>query len=708
MKFDFDKIKNIAKDVSKEVVNVVGDKYLEIKANANFDDGKYDEVIKAANDILKLDKFNYEIVLLKAKALMKQNKYDEAIEAFIEALAIDDTKIEPLLHIASINEIQGNTDDAIDIYNSIIEKENSNSSALLGLARSYYIKKEYENVNNYYIQIQSIDIKLINDEDYYKWGISLKELNDFEKAKAKLKQANSLCPSDKYSQAINDIKNEELQPLKDKAYNFFSNKEFNKTIHMFTRLNFASTSILTHEDFYTWGLCLEEKGKDKDAVDKFKKAYDKKQCDKYLDKINSIESKHKNAFDNIIDKAIDSYNNKQYLDADKYFSKASEEWDMTHDQYFIWGICLMNMEEVNQAKNKFKKANSLNPCSKYLNAYKNELLKTSNTTLLLKEAKKCYNENIGEALKYINKILELDSKNIEALLMKGDILLRENNQLSWTYYEKVLELDPSNEKANELINFKKEKGINTIDRYWLEIGIKELNDRNYTEAENALNMSLEFNPNNAKAWSKLCVLYQNQKNYPKALEAINKSLNIYSKSDQAWFNKGQTLFWMGEFRTSIQCFNRAIRLNPDECDDAYAIRGMAFIRLNKKLEGIGSLYKSLRNNPKNKLALEAIKHTNGLDIEIQEEDYITSSRINLSPKICARMRVIPHFIDSLHKKGINIDFEFNPLRMSRLTHDSKEYFFDNSELDGAFAYVLDIWHDEYMAEDFGDYGKLEL
>ena len=44
MKFDFDKIKNIAKDVSKEVVNVVGDKYLEIKANANFDDGKYDEI----------------------------------------------------------------------------------------------------------------------------------------------------------------------------------------------------------------------------------------------------------------------------------------------------------------------------------------------------------------------------------------------------------------------------------------------------------------------------------------------------------------------------------------------------------------------------------------------------------------------------------------------------------------------------------------
>ena len=61
MKFDFNQIKNIAKDVSKEVINVVGDKYLEIKANTNFDEEKYDEVIKTANEILKLDKFNYGI-----------------------------------------------------------------------------------------------------------------------------------------------------------------------------------------------------------------------------------------------------------------------------------------------------------------------------------------------------------------------------------------------------------------------------------------------------------------------------------------------------------------------------------------------------------------------------------------------------------------------------------------------------------------------
>lgn len=693
MKINLNQIKNIAKDVSKEVVNVVGDKYLEIKANANFDDEKYDEVIKAANEILKLDKFNYEIVLLKGKALMKQNKYDEAIEAFIESLSIDNTKIEPYLHIATINEIQGNTDDAIDIYNSILKKENNNSTALLGLARSYFSKKEYENVNNYYIKIQSIDIELINDEDYYKWGISLKEMNDFGQAKAKFKRANSLHPSDKYIQALNNIKNEELQPLKDKAYHFFNNNEFNKTIHMFNRINFASDSMLNHEDFYTWGLCLEETGKDKDAVDKFKRAYDKKQCNKYLEKITSIETKHKNDFDKFIDRAIISYDNKHYSETDKYFSKASEEWDnLTHEQYFIWGICLMNMGAEKQAKNKFEKANSLNPCSKYSNAYKNELLNTKNTVLLLKEAKECYNENSSETLKYINKILELDSKNIEALLMKGNILLRNNNQLAWSYYEKVLELDPSNKKANEMVNFKKEKGINAkIDRYWLNIGIKELNAGNYTTAENALNKSLEFNPNNAKAWSQLCVLYQNQKKYPKALEAINKSLKINSKSDQSWFNKGQTLFWMGDFKSSIQCFNQAIRLNPDECEDALAIKGMAFVRLNKMSEANKCLRECLEINPKNALAIEAIKHipdfgyTGVLDIDIE-----AARKINVNPLLFAKVRHTAVLADMARDKGEAIHFEYDFRRGYILEHNNKKYYFNLDEIDAATVYVEKI------------------
>lgn len=693
MKINFDQIKNIAKDVSKEVVNVVGDKYLEIKANTNFNDEKYDEVIKAANEILKLDKFNYEIILLKGKALMKQNKYDEAIEAFIEALSIDDTKIEPLLHIAAINEIQGNSDDAIDIYNSIIEKEHRNSSALLGLARSYFSKKEYENVNKYYIKIQSIDIDLINDEDYYKWGISLKEMNDFGQAKAKFNRANSLHPSDKYAQAINDIKNEELQPLKDKAYNFFSNDEFNKTIHMFTRLNYASKSMLTHEDFYTWGLCLEEVGKDKDAIDKFMKAYNKKQCEKYFNKINSIKTKHENDFNKFIHRAIISFDNKHYSDADKYFSKASEEWgSLTHEQYFIWGICLMNIGKEKQAKNKFEKANSLNPCSKYLNAYKNELLNTKNTALLLEEAKKCYNENSSETLKYINKILELDSKNIEALLMKGNVLLRKNNQLAWDYYEKVLELDPSNEKAIEMVNFKKEKGINAkIDKYWLDIGIKELNAENYTKAENALNKSLEFNQNNAKAWSWLCVLHQNQKNYSKALKAINKSLKIDSKSDQSWFNKGQTLFWMGDFKSSIQCFNQAIRLNPDECDDALAIKGMAYVRLNQMSKAKISLRECLVKNPKNPFALEAIKNIpNFVEIPVLDIHRQTARKINVNPVLFAQLTDISVLADMARDKGVQISFEYDFRKGCILRHDNKEYFFNFDELDAATVYVENV------------------
>lgn len=661
MKFDFNQIKNIAKDVSKEVINVVGDKYLEIKANTNFDEEKYDEVIKTANEILKLDKFNYGIILLKAKALMKENKYDEAIDTFNEALKIDKTKTEPLIHIATIKELQGNIDEAIDIYNSILEKEEDNISASLDLARNYFIKREYENVHVNFLKVETENEKLLNSEDYYKWGISLKEMKKTKQAKIKFEKANSLHPSDKYIQAITDIKNEELQPLKDKAYHFYNNNEFNKTIHMFTRINYASTSILTHEDFYTWGLCLEEEGRDKDAIDIFKKAYDKKQCKEYLDKINSIETKHKNEFNNFIKKAILSYDNKHYLEAEKYFSKASEGWhSLTHEQYFIWGICLMNIGAENQAKNKFKKANSLNPCSKYSNAYKNELLNMKNTSLLLKEAKKYYNDNNSETLKYINKILELDSKNIDALLMKGNILLRKNNQFTWSYYEKVLELDPSNKTANELVNFKKENGINAIDRYWFETGIKEINCKNYT----------------------------------KAVEALNTSLNINPKNASTWLHKGDALFWKGDFRESIKCFDKAIELDPDECDDALAIKGMALIRLNKNNEGQASLRESLEHNPKNAFALAAIKNIpNFIDVPISDMYVREARKINVNPILFSKIAYIKTISSISKKYGESVDFQHDFYRGCILTHSGNKYFFNLDELDGAVVYAQKLWRE---------------
>lgn len=707
MPFDLDKIKNIAKGVSKDVVNVVGDKYAEIKANSNFDDGKYDDVIKTANEILKLDKFNYEIVLLKGKALMKQNKYEEAIEAFIEALVIDDTKIEPLMHIASINELQGNIDDAIDVYTSVIKKDNKNATASLALARNYFNKKEYGKTNNYYTTAEPLD-----DEDYYKWGVSLKEIGELKKAKKKFKKANKIKSSKKYRQELINIEKYELEIEKEKAHEYYNNNMFNSAIECFSKLKNNPNSKFNDEDYYIWGLCLEKEGRDLEAYQRFKIARSKKYCDKYKNKTRAIEQKYKKVSEEYIKKASQAYENKEYGKAETYYLKASElEWDaMTHKDYYRWGLCFFNTGNEKAAKNKFKKANSLKPCAEYKNAYENELLKTTNTQLLLNEATKAYNnKHSSEAIKFIDRVLEIDSKNIKALLLKGDILIARKNKDGWDYYEKVLEINPNNEKAKEMLIIRNEMGDNVkIDEYWFNIGINKLQYRDYSEAKKAFNKSLEVNPNNAIAWSNLCVLYQNEKNYPAALDAINKSLKIYSKDAQAWFNKGQTLFWMGDFNESIRCFDKAINLDPDECDDALAIKGMAFVRLNKMPEAKSSLRECLEMNPKNALALEAIKHIpNFVNTPVLDTHRQGARKSNVDPVLFAKITHILVMVDMAKDKGVQIHFEYNYRNGCLLRHNNKEYFFNYDELDAATVYVNKI-HREAMWNDMSDESKEKI
>ncbi|WP_295591548.1 tetratricopeptide repeat protein [uncultured Methanobrevibacter sp.] len=701
MPFDLNKIKNIAKDVSKEVVNVVGDKYLEIKANTNFDDGKYDEVIQAANEILKFDKFNYEMVLLKGKALMKQNKYDEAIEAFIEALAIDNKKIEPLLQIAAINSLQGNFDDAVDVYNSVLKKDNNNNSALLGLARNYFAKKEYECTNTYFNKIQTIDTKLLTDEDYYNWGLSLKEMGEFEKAKTKFEQANTSNPSDKYQKAIDGLKKYEFEIEKKKAHEYFNNNDFDNAIKCFNKTINSSSEILTDEDYYIWGLCIEEKGRDIYAHYKFKKAYDINPCDKYKNKMNSIEQKQRDASDELIKKAHKSFDNGMYKESDKYFSKASKfKWNnMSHEDYYTWGSCLMNLQRPTPAKDKFKKANDLKSCSKYSTAYKDGL-NMSKIETYIRDANRYYNEKkYVNALKYVDKALELDSNNVKALLLRGDILSKQHDPNSRIYYEKVLKLDSNNKKAQIAINeLEQVEDMSNPEKpaFWVASAHIETQKGNYLKAIDLINKAIEINPNNDFTWSKLCVAYQNIQDYPKALDAINRAIEISSENAQSWFNKGQTLFWLGDFRKSIRCFDKAIKLDPDECDDALAIKGMALIRLNRMSEAKDSLRKSLVNNPKNEFALETIKHIpDFLEIEANLIDYVGGAVGNVNPLWFGKAKYALDLVNKLKEKGVDISFELDSEMYSLLIHDSKKYLFNPAEIDGAVVYVTALWERKF-------------
>ena len=66
-----------------------------------------------------------------------------------------------------------------------------------------------------------------------------------------------------------------------------------------------------------------------------------------------------------------------------------------------------------------------------------------------------------------------------------------------------------------------------------------------------------------------------------------------------WFNKGHTLYEQGRFLESIDCYNKAIQINPHYVD-AYNNKGLGFFMLNRYQEALDCYSKALEINPTSK------------------------------------------------------------------------------------------------------------
>lgn len=239
----------------------------------------------------------------------------------------------------------------------------------------------------------------------------------------------------------------------------------------------------------------------------------------------------------------------------------------------------------------------------------------------------------------------------------------------------------------------------------LEKGIQELKNRNYQEAEDTLKKVVKINPNNDTAWGKLCILYLETENDSQALNAINHALEINSNNDYYWFDKGDTLFWLGDFEESIKCFDKSIELGSKETDDALAIKGMAYVRLNKMSEAKDSLMKSLELNPKNEYALKAVKNIpNFIDVPML---YDSARQVNINPLLFSKVSHISGMVDIAKANGVKINFEYDFRKGCILSHNGNEYYFNLDELDGAIVYVNKISRSS-MYDNMSDESRKEV
>jgi len=81
------------------------------------------------------------------------------------------------------------------------------------------------------------------------------------------------------------------------------------------------------------------------------------------------------------------------------------------------------------------------------------------------------------------------------------------------------------------------------------------------EALEAYERAVKLNPQDARAWNNIGVIFCKQDRYEEAIAAYNKAIDIDSKAALIWFNKGFTLeIGFKEYYGALKAYNMAISI----------------------------------------------------------------------------------------------------------------------------------------------------
>ncbi|MGC9058373.1 MAG: tetratricopeptide repeat protein [Candidatus Nanoarchaeia archaeon] len=87
----------------------------------------------------------------------------------------------------------------------------------------------------------------------------------------------------------------------------------------------------------------------------------------------------------------------------------------------------------------------------------------------------------------------------------------------------------------------------------------------------------------------------------KAIECFNKAIEINPNSGSAWYNKGVAFYDLHKYEEAIKCFDKAIEIEPN-FEGAWRNKGLLLYILGKDEEAIECLDKAIEIDPDNERA----------------------------------------------------------------------------------------------------------
>jgi len=224
------------------------------------------------------------------------------------------------------------------------------------------------------------------------------------------------------------------------------------------------------------------------------------------------------------------------------------------------------------------------------------------------------NGSYEEAVLAYDRALELDYRNATLWDAKASILSipatfsgnRSQYNESLIAEDKAIELDPGNSTLHV------HKGI-------LIANLADLsghrNERLYEEAIKEFDNAIQLDPQNKEAWNrKGSVLDTRLNRSDEALLAYDKAIQLHLDStnpsgneslSNAWNGKGAALAKLGRLNESIEAFDVAIKMNPQNAAFVWLSKGEALNKSGRYDEAVKAYDKVIELSQKSKEALTA-------------------------------------------------------------------------------------------------------
>lgn len=214
-----------------------------------------------------------------------------------------------------------------------------------------------------------------------------------------------------------------------------------------------------------------------------------------------------------------------------------------------------------------------------------------------------YNE-LGDYEKSIsdyNKAIEIDSKCALAFNNRGYTRFKQKDyQGALEDYNKAILLNPKFQMAldNKALLFqtvciKDDKDFN--EKYYLSLGIADVNEGNFHEAISSLDEALTLNPNSEVAYFYKAICFHSLNRTAEAYENYTKAIELNKNMVDAYFNRGQLLFKTNP-KQALDDFVSAVALDSKFIDAYYSIAAIQK-NLGQYKEAIKNLDKIIELEP---------------------------------------------------------------------------------------------------------------